>query len=100
MNVLDDDRNETLPAGALVTDDELTAEALAADPEPCLVGARPFCDGEAAFNVSTLPGWYMAAPMSGGRRLGGWRRATAFTFIAALVVIEAFGLCSTYGQFI
>ena len=69
-------------------------------PNPCLDDARPFQAGEGAFNASTLPSWYMPAPMSGGRRLGGWRRATAFTFIAALVVIEAFGLCSTYGQFI
>ncbi len=100
MNVVDDARIENLPTGALVPDDELAAEALAADPEPCMDGARPFLVGEAAFNASTLPGWYMPAPMSGGRRLGGWRRATVFTFIAALVVIEAFGLCSTYGQFI
>jgi len=100
VNVVDDDRLETLPIGALVTDDELAAEALAADPEPCLDDARPFLEGEEAFNASTLPGWYMPAPMSSGRRLEGWRRATAFTFIAALVVIEAFGLCSTYGQFI
>ncbi len=100
MNLVDDDRIDTLPAGALITDDELAAEALAADPEPCLDDARPFLEGEGTFNASTLPAWYMPAPMSGGRRLGGWRRATAFTFIAALVVIEAFGLCSTYGQFI
>ena len=100
MNVVDADRTTTLPDGALVTDDELAAEAMAADPEPSLDDARPFLEGEAAFNASTLPGWYMPAPMSGGRRLRGWRRATAFTFIAALVVIEAFGLCSTYGQFI
>ena len=100
MNLVDDDRIDSLPGGELVTDDELAAEALAADPEPCLDDARPFLEGEEAFNASTLPGWYMPAPMSGGRRLGGWRRATAFTFIAALVIIEAFGLCSTYGQFI
>ena len=100
MNLVDDDRTTTLPDDALVTDDELAAEAMAADPEPCLDDARPLFEGEGAFNASTLPGWYMPAPMSGGRRLGGWRRATAFIFIAALVVIEAFGLCSTYGQFI
>lgn len=100
MNLVDDDRTTTLPDGALVTDDELAAEALAANPEPCLDDARPFLEGERGFNASTLPSWYMPAPMSGARRLGGWRRATAFTFIAALVVIEAFGLCSTYGQFI
>ena len=100
MNLVDDDRIDTQPVGALVTDDELAAEALAADPDPCLDDARPFLEGEEVFNASTLPSWYMPAPMSGGRRLEGWRRATAFAFIAALVVIEAFGLCSTYGQFI
>ena len=100
MNRLDLDQTASMHAGALVTDEELTAEALAADPEPCLDDARPFLGADADFNTSTLPAWYMPAPMSGASRLRGWRRATAFSFIAALVVIEAFGLCSTYGQFI
>ena len=100
MNLVDQDRTEPMPAGALVSDEELAAEALAADPEPCLDDARPFLGTDADFNASTLPEWYMPAPMSGGGHLRGWRRATAFSFIAALVVIEAFGLCSTYGQFI
>ncbi len=87
-----------------ISDAELTAEALAADPNPSLDGARPLAELSADLTVdmhaSTLPSWYMPPVMSGGRRLRGWRRATVFTFIAALVVIEAFGLCSTYGQFL
>ena len=100
MNLVDEDRTETTAMDFFVSDDELAAEALAADPEPCLDEARPLLGTDADFNASTLPAWYMPAPMSGGGRLRGWRRATAFAFIAALIVIEAFGLCSTYGQFI
>ena len=55
---------------------------------------------EAVTTPEHLPEWYMPAIASGTGRVHGWRRATVFTFIAALLVIEAFGLCSTYGQFI
>lgn len=81
-----------------VTDEELEREALAADPNPSLVDARPITELLDDFGDSTLPAWYMPAVMPGGPRLRGWRRGTVFAFIAALLVIEAFGLCTTYGQ--
>jgi hypothetical protein len=43
-----------------------------------------------------LPAWYMPAPMVGARLLG-WRRGVVYTFVLALLVIEAFGLCTTFG---
>ena len=84
----------------MISDDELTALALAADPDAGLHDARPISEVIGAVGDSTLPEWYMPAVMSGGPRLYGWRRGVVFTFIAALIVIEAFGLCSTYGQII
>ena len=84
----------------MISDDELTALALAADPDDAVHDARPISEVIGAVGESTLPEWYMPAVMRGGPRLHGWRRGVVFTFIAALIVIEAFGLCSTYGQII
>lgn len=81
-----------------ISDDELEQEALAADPNPPLDHACPITDLIGDFGDSTLPAWYMPAVMRGGPRLRGWRRGTVFAFIAALLAIEAAGLCSTYGQ--
>ena len=40
--------------------------------------------------------WYMPAPRA-GRLLTGWRRRVALSLVGAFLVIEAVGLCSTYG---
>lgn len=81
-----------------LTDEALAREALAADPNPSLEHARPITELSDEFGASTLPEWYMPAVVPGGPRLRGWRRGTVFAFVAALLVIEAFGLCTTYGQ--
>jgi hypothetical protein len=81
-----------------ISDEELTELALAADPNQSLQDARPIAEVIGRGGESTLPEWYMPAVMGGGLHLSGWRRGLIFTFITALVVIEAFGLCSTYGQ--
>ena len=83
-----------------LTDEELALFALAADPEPSLADARPIHEFLGASGESTLPEWYMPPVMRGLPRVHGWRRSVIFSFIVALVVIEAFGLCSTYGQII
>jgi hypothetical protein len=84
----------TTPFG--VSDEELAAEALAADPQPDLEGALPFDDVVGNHAADALPAWYMPSPMPGAR-LVGWRRNVVCTFVLALLVIEAFGLCTTYG---
>lgn len=81
-----------------ISDEELAELALAADPNLSLQNARPIAEVIGPAGESTLPEWYMPAVMGGGLHLSGWRRGLIFTFITALVVIEAFGLCSTYGQ--
>jgi len=81
-----------------VSDAELAAEAVAADPDPCLDDALPFHQVIGTETGGDLPAWYMPAPMAGvGARLFGWRRGVVLTFVASLLVIEAAGLCTTFG---
>lgn len=81
-----------------IPDDELAALALAADPDrPIARDAVPlsrYLDQTAA----ALPEWYMppvTAPR--GKR---WRTTVVLVIVAAFLVIEAVGLCSTYGQLV
>ena len=87
---------------AEVSDDELTALALAADPEPA---APP--DAVSVWDVlevdddaPLLPEWYQPAPMRRAVLLHGWRRRVVLVTIIAFVAIDAFGLCSTYGHIV
>jgi hypothetical protein len=79
-----------------ITDDELTALALASDPD------RPLDPDAVPLSVylaqipGLLPQWYMPPAMaSSGSR---WRTGVILAVIFAFVLIEAWGLCSTYGQ--
>ncbi len=83
-----------------VSDAELTKQALAAERDAPMENAVPFASVINSHGVAALPTWYMPAPMIGGPRLRGWRRGTVLLFIVSLIVIEAAGLCSTYGQII
>jgi len=74
--------------------DELTAEALAADPEtPLDADAEPFTDG--APRRGLLPEWYMPMPASTRRTRP--RMLMVGALVAALVVVNGAGLCVTYG---
>ena len=80
-----------------MTDDELTALALAADPDTEVE------DDAVSLWAATemgpddlLPAWYMPAP-AGSRLLHGWRRSVVLVVIASFLLINAYGLCSTYG---
>jgi len=84
-----------------ISDDELTALALAADPDaPLDPDAVPWHEYLAASGAllapAALPGWYMAAVTA--RHGGRWRFVVIAALVVAFVVIEAVGLCSTYGQ--
>ena len=81
-----------------ISDEELTALALAADPDaPLPADAVPFTrDG--AEDDGLLPRWYMPSPAGGGpRRHAPWQRKVAYGLIGAFLAIDAAGLCSTYG---
>jgi hypothetical protein len=82
-----------------ISDEELTALALAADADaPIADDAVSLWELEREDGDPLLPGWYMPSPMGGGRRLRGWRRRVAILLIVALLLIDAYGLCSTYGN--
>jgi hypothetical protein len=83
---------------AELTEAELTELALAADPD------APMADDAIPLSVyleqapGLLPSWYMPSPMArGGKR---WRIPVVLVIVAAFVIIEAFGLCSTFGQLV
>ncbi|MGA2519361.1 MAG: hypothetical protein ABSG81_00900 [Acidimicrobiales bacterium] len=79
-----------------LSDDELTALALAADPDaPLDADAVPF-DLYLATAAAPLPAWYMAPARA--RHLGRVSRMVVLGLVASFLIIEAFGLCSTYGQ--
>ena len=82
------------PDGSL-TDEELTALALAADPDaPLAAGAVPIGIHLAQFG-SSLPLWYMPPVMTrGGRR---WKAPFVIAAVSAFLLIDAMGLCNAYG---
>ncbi len=81
-----------------ITEAELTELALAADPD------APLAEDAVPLSVyldeapGLLPPWYMPCPLVGGGM--SWRVPVELVFVAALVIIEAFGLCSTFGQLV
>lgn len=80
-----------------LTDDELTSLALAADPDaPLDDDAVPLGIHLAQFAGANLPMWYMAPATAHGGR--GWRTPIVLTVVAAFLIIEALGLCNTFGQ--
>ena len=81
---------------AAVSDAELTALALAANPDaPIPEGAVPI-GIHLAQPGSALPLWYMppAAAGRGGRR---WKAPFVIAVISAFLLIDLMGLCNTYG---
>ena len=75
-------------------DDELTALALAADPDaPIDPDAVPF--GHDDGDRGLLPAWYMPAPRGLDRRPT--RRLAVAGIVLALLLVNGAGLCVTYG---
>jgi len=78
-----------------ISDEELTALALASDPTiPLDADARPWSGGSSLM-PGLLPDWYMAPPVASRRR-----SATAIVItviVIGFLVIDAFGLCITSG---
>ena len=79
-----------------ISDDELTALALAADPdEPLAPDAVPF-RGDPTPGIDLLPEWYMPRPALG--RSTPARRAIAVAVVTAALLINGLGFCITYGH--
>jgi hypothetical protein len=86
---------ETPTADTGFTDEELTALALAAEPSaPVGQDAVPLAVylGQSS---GPLPEWYMPSPMT--RVHAWWRLPVVTTIVGAFLIIEALGLCNTYG---
>ena len=76
-----------------ITDEELEAEAMAADPDlPIDDHAEPFGGSS---STGLLPDWYM--PVGGPVRRTRSRRIVVAGLIVSLLVVNAAGLCVTYG---
>lgn len=78
-----------------VSDDELIALALADDPDRGVAPDAVPLEIYSAGSSLDLPMSYMPPVMA--RAAGGWRVPVVFTLVLSLLVIEAFGLCITYG---
>jgi hypothetical protein len=81
--------------GETLTDEELTALALAADLDaPLAEGAVPIGIHLAQLG-SALPLWYMPPVVrQGGRR---WKAPFVIAVVSAFLLIDLMGLCNTYG---
>ena len=87
--------DEVAPTDTFPTDDELAALALSADPHPKIDPRVPPWQPLSTTMAGLLPTWYMPAP-SGTQRGTGTRVAIGF-IVAGFVLINALGLCVTYG---
>ena len=84
---------------SLISEAELTELALSADAGlPSAPDAVPLADYLGGGTPGLLPAWYMPTPMA--RVNPRWRTPVVLTVVAAFVLIEAAGLCSTFGQVI
>jgi hypothetical protein len=82
-----------------VSDEELAAMALAADPDVAVDDdAVSLWQLTGSDSDGLLPAWYMPSPARGARQLRGWRRWVILVIVASFVALEAYGLCSTYGR--
>jgi hypothetical protein len=88
---------EPLPEDPL-TDEELTTLALAADPSTPLADDAIPLHVHLALFAGSLPQWYMPPAMARSRSGSRWRLPVVVAVISAFLLIEALGLCNTYGQ--
>jgi hypothetical protein len=78
-----------------ITEEELAALALAADPDAPLPADAVPIDVHLSQFAGALPLWYMPPVVrSGGQR---WKKPLVISVVAAFLLIDAFGLCNTFG---
>lgn len=84
-------------ASVPISDDELTAQALAADPDaPLPADAVPFELARDGFG-ELLPDWYMPAPAVSPALRTRRNRIVSAVIVGSLLAVNAVGLCVTYG---
>jgi hypothetical protein len=95
FDATDEVADESDPVDVGFTDAELTSLALAAEPDaPIDQDAVPLAIylGQAP---GPLPEWYMPSTIARIHRW--WRLPVVMTIVGAFLIIEALGLCNTYG---
>lgn len=85
-------------AEAPLTEEELTELALAADPAAPLDPDAVPMNAYLGERPGLLPDWYMPAPTI--RRARAWRVPVVLAVVGAFLLIEALGLCSTFGPLV
>ncbi len=83
-------------AGALPTEDELVVLALAAGPMTVPAEDAVPMAAYLGRDVGLLPDWYMPTPTT--RVRARWRLPVVLALVAVFLVLEALGLCSTFGH--
>lgn len=82
----------------VLSDEELATLALAADPDPELGDdAVPIRALDRPASDPLLPSWYMPAPAASGGARPVWQRRVAVGVVSSILLINAAGLCVTYG---
>lgn len=81
--------------GEILSDDELTALALAADPTAPVDASTVPWNGAWASGPLLIPEWYMPRPSSSRGRRG--VLIVIGVVVAGFLTIDAFGLCITSG---
>jgi hypothetical protein len=84
----------SFPPGGL-TDEELTRLALAADPAEALPEDAVPMGTYLSQVAAPLPLWYMPPVVRSGSRR--WKLPIVLAVVSAFLVIDAMGLCNTYG---
>ena len=84
---------------ASVTDDELVAQAIAADPTDELPDdAVSFDELTGVVDHELLPDWYMPRPGPRARIIDGWRRRLVVAVVGSIVLVDPAGFCVIYGR--
>jgi hypothetical protein len=81
-----------------ISDAELEELALSADPSAPLDDDAVPMATYLGQGPGLLPQWYMPSPLV--RSEARWRVPVVVVIVAAFLVIEALGLCSTFGQLV
>lgn len=89
------DEDLAAAADVCLTDEELTELALAADPDTPISSDAVPIDFRLAHLSAALPLWYMPPVVRSSAAR--WRKTVVIAVVAGFLLIDALGLCNTYG---
>ncbi|MFK7917120.1 MAG: hypothetical protein AB8G14_03500 [Ilumatobacter sp.] len=80
-----------------ISDAELTELAMSVDPDDVVIDPDAVPFGGLDRGAALLPAWYMPAPLGAGSGPRGRRSVVVAGLVLAMLVVNAAGLCVTYG---